>query len=665
MNTDPLITRLDRIARSPLAAVALLALCLTVYLPGLASIPPVDRDESRFAQASRQMFESVALPEGQQDPALHDGGLAVPKVADKPRLNKPPMIYWLQAASAAVFTGGKPADDAIWSYRLPSAIAATLTVLLVWRFGVSIFDASTGLLAAALLAVSPMVLWDAHQARADQVLLTATTSASFALWMIYNNAEPSARRSLGLALWLWASVAVGVLAKGPITPMVVGLTAVALSWVTRDWKWLGRTRPAVGLVILVATIGPWVAAVISHVGAGVFWKTVIDETLGRSAGAKEGHWGPPGYHTLLLAVLLWPGSLLTAVAFVRTFRLAVRWPAHSSDQGGADASLTTQRGGDSSLTAQGGADSRPSSIQGGAASSPSSIQGGAASSRPGPAPETGEDSPAPDRKSSGLIARIRSLPARFGQRSLGREAELFIIAWILPSWIVFELVATKLPHYTLPMYPAIALISAKAVLDAARARIDSQTAERIGGGDGGGVGLNIWTGIGLAICVAAPIGLAVLGGGVVAIGAAVIAAGGAAFLLLKARADAIEGLLLSAQVKALAAAVVFAVLTLGVILPRASVVWVWPRAAYALPTDRPVAVAGPFEDSTVFITRARIEHIARADAVSWTRKHPGGVIIMERKDTAGELDLTRIDTFAGYNYAAGRFVTLDLVERAR
>src|SRR5437764_11045565 len=86
-------------------AAALLALCLTVYLPGFFSIPPVDRDESRFAQASRQMFESVALPLSQRT-SFHDGGLIIPKIQDRPRLNKPPLIYWLQSASAAVFTAG-------------------------------------------------------------------------------------------------------------------------------------------------------------------------------------------------------------------------------------------------------------------------------------------------------------------------------------------------------------------------------------------------------------------------------------------------------------------------------------------------------------------------------------------------------------------------------
>jgi hypothetical protein len=40
-------------------------------------------------------------------------------------------------------------------------------------------------------------------------------------------------------------------------------------------------------------------------------------------------------------------------------------------------------------------------------------------------------------------------------------------------------------------------------------------------------------------------------------------------------------------------------------------------------------------------------------------------VIVERRQSAGELDLTRLGTFAGFNYAAGRFVTLDVVERAR
>ena len=39
----------------------------------------------------------------------------------------------------------------------------------------------------------------------------------------------------------------------------------------------------------------------------------------------------------------------------------------------------------------------------------------------------------------------------------------FLLAWIVPTWIVFELVVTKLPHYVLPLYPAIAILIAGVV----------------------------------------------------------------------------------------------------------------------------------------------------------------------------------------------------------
>ena len=43
----------------------------------------------------------------------------------------------------------------------------------------------------------------------------------------------------------------------------------------------------------------------------------------------------------------------------------------------------------------------------------------------------------------------------------------FLLAWLVPSWIVFEAVVTKLPHYVLPLYPAIAILIA-GILDQGR-----------------------------------------------------------------------------------------------------------------------------------------------------------------------------------------------------
>jgi len=44
----------------------------------------------------------------------------------------------------------------------------------------------------------------------------------------------------------------------------------------------------------------------------------------------------------------------------------------------------------------------------------------------------------------------------------------FCLAWIVPAWVVFEIVPTKPPHYLLPLYPAMALLTANAIIHAAR-----------------------------------------------------------------------------------------------------------------------------------------------------------------------------------------------------
>src|SRR5690606_5257193 len=112
----------------------LLAALLAVYVPGLFSLPVVDRDEARFAQASRQMLESVVLgpeagdrrPIRREDGVLtggaHAGSWAVPMLGDRPRLAKPPLAYWAQAASAGILTWGNPQADRVWHYRAPSVL---------------------------------------------------------------------------------------------------------------------------------------------------------------------------------------------------------------------------------------------------------------------------------------------------------------------------------------------------------------------------------------------------------------------------------------------------------------------------------------------------------------------------------------------------------------
>ena len=593
-----------------MGGVSLLALCLAVYLPGLWSIPTIDRDEARFAQASRQMFESVALPGSERDTApilrsdagelrggAHAGGLVVPMVQDRPRLKKPPLIYWLQAGSAYALSGGDPGRDAIWMYRVPSVIGAIIACLATWRLGLLLVDARAAWLGAALLGVCPMVVWDAHQARADQLLLACTTLAMWALTRIWTTREREQREisAWGPALGLWAAVGVGVLTKGPITPMVVALSALGVSVISGRWRWLLRLKPVVGVVVVGVMVLPWVVAVGQRVGWETLRAVAIDETVGRSAAPKEGHWGPPGYHLVLSAVLLWPGSMLTLVGFVRTCRLAVRLPE---------------------------------------------VEGG-------------------------RLAGLRQLPARWRARVAGRDAEALLLAWVAPSWVVFELISTKLPHYTLPLYPALALISAAAVVDAARGAMDSDSFAKLR------LGLRIWGVIGVLLCLGLPLGVSMLGGGWIAIGTALLGGGAGAVLVWRSVAAFDHDYVLRAQLTGVLASVVFAWVFLQVTLPRARALWITQRLVGAIERaglrDAPIANAGYHEDSLIFATRGRAQRIEQGAIPAWVRRHPGGVLIAPEGTGVDLLPMgwVTLEKVGGFNYAAGRVERLEVLGRER
>jgi 4-amino-4-deoxy-L-arabinose transferase-like glycosyltransferase len=564
------------------AALALLGLCLLVYLPGFFTIAPVDRDESRFAQASRQMFESAALPAAQKNPSLHAGGVIVPMVQARPRLNKPPLIYWLQSVSAAIFTGGAPARDSIWMYRVPSLLAAIAAAFLTWRLGASMFGEATGRLAAAALAICPIFAWEAHQARADMALVALTTGSMLILWRAFSGSHGLARSpgvSLNSVVGFWLLIAAGVMTKGPITPLVVAMTALTLGLASRKWLWLLRLRPAVGVLIVSAAVGPWVFAVGRQVGWDTYFATIAAETLGRSVSAKEGHWGPPGYHLALLPILFWPGSLLTAAAVAYAWRC-----------------------------------SRVAS---------------------------------PSR--TGIARLLPSVPS----------ADLFCLAWILPAWLMFELIGTKLPHYTMPLYPAIAILSARAVVDAIAPARDR-------------LGPSVWLIIGVVIAcgsVALQVIVARSPDGASALVPLSIAVATALLLIpLVARAwgqiriGAHRALLRTGFIMLLLAWVPLA----GLAIPRginvsrdlfSAIHTIDPGAL------RPLAAVGYHEDSLIFLTRGRIERINREDLPSWFDAHPGGLAVVQLDAMTLPPGLESLAEIAGFNYSRGQTVRCALLQR--
>src|SRR5665213_52249 len=171
------------------AAALLVVFCLIAFLPGFFRIPPVDRDEARFAQATKQMVES--------------GEYVDIRFQDEVRYKKPVGIYWLQAAAvkAGGAVGVSNAHTTIWLYRLPSLGGAISGVLLTYWAALAFVGRRAALLAALMMACS--------------------VAAMGAMARIYlaQRRQPSAAAGWPMPVLLWTAMAAGVLIKGPLVLM--------------------------------------------------------------------------------------------------------------------------------------------------------------------------------------------------------------------------------------------------------------------------------------------------------------------------------------------------------------------------------------------------------------------------------------------------------------
>jgi 4-amino-4-deoxy-L-arabinose transferase-like glycosyltransferase len=533
----------------------LLVLCLGLYLPGIAALPVIDRDEARFAQSTRQMLES--------------GDFLRIRFQDEARNKKPVGIYWLQAASVDAMSDA--ASAAIWPYRLPSLVSATLAVLLTFALGAGLVGKPAALLGAALLASTLGLVAEAHLAKTDAVLLATVVAAQGALAAIYR----AARRGAAPAAWpwallFWAAQGAGLLIKGPITPLVSLLTAGALSLADREARWLGGLRPLWGVPVMLAIAVPWFVAINSATGGAFANEAVGHDLLGKLVGAQEAHGAPPGAYLLLLALTFWPGSLLLGPAFVWAWR----------------------------------------------------------------------------------------------QR--GTPAERFLIAWAVPFWLLLELVPTKLPHYILPVYPALALMTGRAMAalgEGALARrrwLDALVTL-------------LWSLVALALAAALALLPLCFGQGVAVAGVV------AAFILLLfgfrlARAAWSHG---GAGVVARVAILALLVFAPGfaLVAPSLDRLWLSRGAAamvarYGPPRDAPVPVVavGYAEPSLVFLLGTRTRFLPADPAAQYvTATRGAAALVSDHDDAAFRRALAargwqprRIDSVEGLDYSNGRHLVLTL-----
>lgn len=288
---------LDHAAASHRRAVSLLIVfALLAFLPGFFQIPPVDRDEARFAQATKQMVES--------------GDYVDIRFQDEVRYKKPVGIYWMQAA--AVKTGEalglSKASTTIWLYRLPSLLGAVGAVLLTYWAGLAFVARRAALLAALMMASSILLGVEARLAKTDAMLLLTAMAAMGALARIYltSRRTPQALAGWSLPAILWTALAGGILLKGPLILMFVALPALVLSIADRSGRWLLKTRPFIGFVWMILLVMPWFIAIVAKSGDSFFVQAIGHDMLAKITSGQEAHGAPPGYYLALYWVTFWP-----------------------------------------------------------------------------------------------------------------------------------------------------------------------------------------------------------------------------------------------------------------------------------------------------------------------------------------------------------------------
>src|SRR5262249_1966944 len=141
------------------------------HILGTWSLPLIDRDEPRFAEASREMIER--------------DDYVVPYFNNQLRLDKPPLTYWAQVASYHIF------GENDFAARFPSAIAAAGTALVILGWARRIGEEKVGWWAAIIFTLSLQTFVHAKAAVADMWLVLFTTLAHLAGYELIEHRTPN------------------------------------------------------------------------------------------------------------------------------------------------------------------------------------------------------------------------------------------------------------------------------------------------------------------------------------------------------------------------------------------------------------------------------------------------------------------------------------------
>ena len=290
--------------------------CLLFHVAGTWTLPLIDRDEPRFAEATREMMER--------------GDYVVPYFNNQYRFDKPPLTYWFQAASYRIF------GDSDFAARLPSVIAAALTALLIFGWGKRIGGERVGWWAAIMFTICLQTFMHAKAAVADMWLVLFVTAAHWAGYELLRDwfrpvervneggasATPPAEVANVSRAWWWVfylALAFAFLAKGPVgwTPL---LALGAVKFLLPGVKLNRRFLFIPGVLLVLGLVGVWGIPALMRTEGAFFYVGIGKHVVGRSLVALEGH----GARSLMTYVVLLPFFFVTI--FLTFFPWALKLP---------------------------------------------------------------------------------------------------------------------------------------------------------------------------------------------------------------------------------------------------------------------------------------------------------------------------------------------------
>ncbi|MGO9304638.1 MAG: ArnT family glycosyltransferase [Candidatus Korobacteraceae bacterium] len=282
-----------KISRASTDWLLLAGFCGFLFFFGLAYFGLIGADEPRYAQVAREML------------ARHDW--ITPTLGGKPWLEKPPLYYWQAMLAYSIF------GVSDWAARLPSAVDATLMVVAIYLF-LKRFRPGFQLDGALMTASAAGMVGFARAASTDMPLAATFTIALLAWYAWY---ETESHRYLAI---FYCFLALGMLAKGPVAPLMAAMIIVIFVAKKGDFGLLVRTLWIPGMLLFCAFAVPWYVAV--QIKNPEFLRVFIFEHNLARFGTNLYHHPEPFWYFLPVTLIgLIPWTVFVAASWAETIRV--------------------------------------------------------------------------------------------------------------------------------------------------------------------------------------------------------------------------------------------------------------------------------------------------------------------------------------------------------